>query len=627
MEKNKNFIVSLVLLSLLSFMVAPYNNVSAQSCDPSVLVPVKFGQRGNAVKNLQACLIEAGYDIPAGVTGYYGAQTRNAVKQFYSEVLNMVWSGNNIGAKGIAELKNLLSGVSESETPSQQQSQQQSQQNQTAAIVAAVIAALQQMGVISTSSQQQQAASEEGLLTVDKDPRVSINTLREGQTARVAGIRFKAENGSISIKSMTLRWEAPVAPYRAITSLRIIDENNNEIYKLSNIGPTSFSQDSSLKYYLPITGLNIEVPKNGYKSVFVEVTAVGTYPSSLTGQKDIIKIRQNDIRGRDRAGIDRFGPSDPNGLTYQAKFEATLASSASIISNLNVNSPKSKYLVSDDYNTGLGNKVKVLSFDLKAKNDDLRITQIQGIATGSANITAVYITPAGDNNTVYDVKTPNDDGEFTLDISNSNVVINKDQIKSFDILVDFEAPTAGTIHTTTISISTTTAYSLTLGDTKDHNTNVNGSLMYITRVAPEFTLVNKDLDRSYNSTSNQSTVSRVRYEINIKAVGADVYLVKTNGLKVQFSGPVTATTRDIDISEVRDVAGNIISAYDTNYYKIPEGNTYKVIYDETFATPITYTGDIKITAEVTELKWDNDTSGTPHAATFFGVYPEYKFMK
>jgi hypothetical protein len=622
MEKNKNFIVSLVLLSLLSFMVAPYNNVSAQSCDPSALVPVKFGQRGNAVKNLQACLIEAGYDIPSGATGYYGAQTRNAVKQFYSEVLNMVWSGNNIGPKGIAELKNLLSGVSESETQSQQQSQQQ---NQTAAIVAAVIAALQQMGVISTSSQQQQAAGEEGLLTVDKDPRVSLATLREGQTARVAGIRFKAENGSISIKSMTLRWEAPVAPYRAITSLRIVDENNNEIYKLSNIGATSFSQDSSLKYYLPITGLNIEVPKNGYKSVFVEVTAVGTYPAGLIGTNNIIEIRQNDIRGRDGAGIDRFGPS--NNLTYQAKFEATLAASASIISNLNVNSPKSKYLVSDDYNTGLGNKVKVLSFDLKAKNDDLRITQIKGLATGSANITAVYITPAGDNNTIYDVKTPNSSGEFTLDISNNNVVINKDQIKSFDILVDFEAPAAGTIHTTTISISTTTAYSITLGDTKDYNTNVNGSLMYITRVAPEFTLVNKDLDRSYNSTTNTSTVSRVRYEINIKAVGADVYLPKTDGLKVQFSGPISVTTRDIDIYEVRDVAGNIIPENPSGYYRIPEGNTYKVIYDETFATPITYAGDIKITAEVLQLNWDNDASGTPHAATFFGVYPEYKFMK
>jgi hypothetical protein len=420
---------------------------------------------------------------------------------------------------------------------------------------------------------------------------------------------------------MTLRWEAPVAPYRAITSLRIVDENNNEIYKLSNIGSTSFSQDSSLKYYLPITGLNIEVPKNGYKSVFVEVTAVGTYPAGLIGTNNIIEIKKDDIRGRDGAGIDRFGPS--NNLTYRAKFEATLASSASIISNLNVNSPKSKYLVSDDYNTGLGNKVKVLSFDLKAKNDDLRIAKIQGLATGSATITAVYITPSGDNNTVYDTKAPNNSGEFTLDISNNNVVINKDQIKSFDILVDFEAPVAGTIHTTTISIATTTAYSITLGDTKDYNTTtpVRGSLMYITRVAPEFTLVNKDLDRSYNSTTNTSTVSRVRYEINIKAVGADVYLPKNDGLKVRFSGPISATNRDIDIYEVRDVAGNIISENPSGYYRIPEGNTYKVIYDETFTTPITYTGDIRITAEVTELNWDNDnnTANGQHTATFFNV--------
>jgi hypothetical protein len=93
MERNKKAIVGLVLTSLLAFSVVPYFNVRAQTCNPDALVPVKYGQRGSAVKNAQACLIEAGYDIPGGATGYYGTQTRNAVKEFYADWYG-AWSGN-----------------------------------------------------------------------------------------------------------------------------------------------------------------------------------------------------------------------------------------------------------------------------------------------------------------------------------------------------------------------------------------------------------------------------------------------------------------------------------------------------------------------------------------------------
>jgi len=110
MERSKNIIVGLVLTSLLAFSVVPYFNVSAQTCNPDKLVPVRFGQRGSAVRNAQACLIEAGYDIPAGATGYYGSQTRNAVRQFYADWYGP-WRGNSLGPKGVAELKARLAGA------------------------------------------------------------------------------------------------------------------------------------------------------------------------------------------------------------------------------------------------------------------------------------------------------------------------------------------------------------------------------------------------------------------------------------------------------------------------------------------------------------------------------------
>jgi peptidoglycan hydrolase-like protein with peptidoglycan-binding domain len=106
---NKKHLTSIILSFLiLSLFLIPYFNVSAKvTCNPNTLKPVKYGQKSLAVKNLQACLIEAGYNIPTGANGYYGIQTKKAVKKFYSEWYGN-WSGNSIGQKGISKLKEKL---------------------------------------------------------------------------------------------------------------------------------------------------------------------------------------------------------------------------------------------------------------------------------------------------------------------------------------------------------------------------------------------------------------------------------------------------------------------------------------------------------------------------------------
>jgi len=107
---NKKHLISIILSFLiLSLFLIPYFNVSAKViCNPNTLKPVKYGQKSLAVKNLQACLIEAGYNISTGANGYYGIQTKNAVKKFYSEWYKGKWTGNRIDAKGIAKLKEKL---------------------------------------------------------------------------------------------------------------------------------------------------------------------------------------------------------------------------------------------------------------------------------------------------------------------------------------------------------------------------------------------------------------------------------------------------------------------------------------------------------------------------------------
>ena len=107
MYKSKKIIILLFLASFLVFYLVPYFKVSAQTCNPKALKPTKYGQKGTVVKNLQSCLIEAGYNIPGGANGYYGKQTRNAVKKFYADWYG-AWGGNRFSPKGVIKLKEKL---------------------------------------------------------------------------------------------------------------------------------------------------------------------------------------------------------------------------------------------------------------------------------------------------------------------------------------------------------------------------------------------------------------------------------------------------------------------------------------------------------------------------------------
>jgi Secreted protein containing C-terminal beta-propeller domain distantly related to WD-40 repeats len=93
-----------VILTVLGFVF-----VDAADCDLANLGAVAAHQKGDAVANVQLCLIDAGFGIPAGATGYYGGQTIAAVKAFYASWYGS-WSGLKIGPLGITTLKKYSTG-------------------------------------------------------------------------------------------------------------------------------------------------------------------------------------------------------------------------------------------------------------------------------------------------------------------------------------------------------------------------------------------------------------------------------------------------------------------------------------------------------------------------------------
>ena len=151
-NRTKKILTTALVGLVIGWSIFPFGQLNfarAQAtCDPDALRPVWYGLRNANVRNAQACLIELGYDIPAGPTGYYGPQTRAAVRAYYKDNLNMDWS-RSLGPKGIAKMKELLAQKTAPSPADQTQQliqalQQLAQQNpQLAAIVQMLVALLQ----------------------------------------------------------------------------------------------------------------------------------------------------------------------------------------------------------------------------------------------------------------------------------------------------------------------------------------------------------------------------------------------------------------------------------------------------------------------------------------------------
>jgi hypothetical protein len=633
MEMKKS-LVYFVAFATLFYLLSPVGLLRAQTCDPDALSAVKnpqqvlrFGARNSAVKNLQACLIEAGYNIPAGATGYYGAQTKNAVKEFYKEWYG-AWHGNWVGPQGVSKLVAIVKGVQEQPTTAEQPTApttgvspdvlaQVLQKIQAGDVQGALSLLLSALGGAQAPTPAEQptqpTAAEEGFLTVDKDTTVAAVTLREGESGKVVGLRFRADNGAVNIKSIVLRWTGSTAPHRVISALKVVDSQGNVLYQ-TNVGPNTFLQDSSLNYYLPISGLNVVVPKNGYASVFVEVTIVGTLPSGVTSLS--FKVNQNDVRGRDGAGIDRFGPSSD--LTWSATLSATLAGQARFVGALNPNTPKQQYVFGEPVD-GRAEKVKVLSFDLTAKNDNLRVTQITGSVTQNATtVQAVYLAQG---NNVLDVRTPAASGAFTFDVTPANFIINKDQTVTFDVLVDFVAPDVPNVATFTVSVATTSGVN-SLGDNISSPTQVTSEVMRAVRRGPQFAKVSADVQRSYNQNTNTSTVTSITYVLNITPKGGEIYIPTTNAATATLSGG-TSTSVALDVKEVR--LGTTVLTDSGGKYTLQENQTYQVTYEK-IATIAQYAGDVKVVSQLSEFRWS--PNGTTWInADFLSSFPEYRVEK
>ncbi|MEM1974197.1 MAG: peptidoglycan-binding domain-containing protein [Thermoplasmata archaeon] len=637
----KKYLTYFVITATLISLFVPVASLRAQTCNPDTLTQVRYGQRSAAVRNLQACLMELGYNIPAGATGYYGSQTRTAVKNFYRDYLNMSWHGNWVGPQGIETLK---SALAQAPAPEEEAQAPQAPSGISADVLAQVLQKIQAgdlqgalallLGALGAQvpttpsgeqpqPQPQPQPTTEGLtpgvpgfLYAEVDPSVTGVTVREGETAKVFGIKFRAESGAVRVDSVVLRWSSsnPAAPHRILSKLEVLDESGNV---LASKSASDFLVDSNLNYYLPVTGLNLVVPANQYKSIFVNVTLVGTLPSvsGVWPQDIVFTVSGSDIRGVDGTGAVISASAAPSTLTLQFSADVTVAGTAYFVTAINPSSPQEGYVFAQDLVNGKAQNVPALVVNLTAKNDNLRITEMKGSVSNTSTVERVRVSIGN----VSVVQTPASDGSWTVNLTPYGIVVNKDQTQTVTIAVDLRGAT-NTPATFTVSVSTTTAQN-SLGDTKAYATQATSQVLGYVKGGPTFVVNSKQLVLKAKKDSNQNitttTVDSVTYSVKVMANGIDVYIPTSSPVYVEIVKPDNsiAATTTLNVVNVNPVNTELVN----RRYRIPAGN--EVTFEFTAIPNKDLSGNLTLRAWVKSISWGYDSSSTPNTATFMANDP------
>lgn len=556
------------------------------------------GSSGSDVTALQQILVSKGYlTMPAGVAyGYFGGLTKAAVARWQA-ASGIAPAAGYFGAKSRAALS-VAGGTTTGGTTTG----------------GTTTGGTTTSGSITTPGA-------EGTMTVTSAP-VSNSTVYAGDRMdTVLAFNVKANNSDIAIQRVKVDLGTNTQLYsRVFETIYVVDDAGRTLGSLS-MNSTNVVKDADDHYYATLTGFSSVVSKNAQRTYSVKAdlrsSIDSTYRTSHT-----VTLPDNGVRAVDGAGIDLYGPSAD--ITSTITVSQSLAENAQITVSTDANTPAAQEVVaSSGANNNEYDKLPVLVFAVKAEKDDVKITDLNNVVitmSGGAGATASTSYLYAGNGVTGSLLGTSAVSGSDADFSNISYTIPKGTTQSFTIAVNVRSATttAGTI-AATVSASGIEALN-TNGDTV---TNLSGSAtsnnIVVRSLGPVITL-NGAPTISKNSTSFSGATSSAlaTFNLNIKAVGGDVYFgpqaSSTFGFQVYQNGSAvtlsvaSSTSWSVPSSGAVTSGGNIT----TGGFKIAQGNSVTLPVSFYFEGR-TATGGNLITSGaysvgLSSVKWSTDGS-------------------
>jgi len=316
------------------------------------------GSSGAEVSALQNFLISKGYNVPAGATGYFGAQTQSALAGFQA-AQGIVPAVGYFGPITRAKINATASTPSTPSNPKPDTEQASS----------------------NTSGLKGGEASLERLKMNSGDD----NQVAEGATADIAEIEFKVADGDARINRADLTFVPTVGndqskPWKSFKTITLIA--NGKTIATKNVSTKGDWLSDTDPYVLRFTDLNYVVRQNKLANIIVSVEAQNGVVDSGNTDTWTVSVGTRGIRAVDSEGLQQY-VGDSSETTAFDLVEEGDGEKLNLRSS--TKNPEATTLEVKD--TSRSDWYPVFIFDLEAKEHDVTLDHLPvDFTTGTENV-------------------------------------------------------------------------------------------------------------------------------------------------------------------------------------------------------------------------------------------------
>jgi hypothetical protein len=556
-------LVAMSFAPLAGAQTATTTTTTTTTSSASFTRDLTIGSTGADVTALQNWLIAKGFSVPAGATGYFGAQTKAALAAYQA-------------ANGITPASGYFGPI-------------------TRAKVAAMGGST---GSTGGSTSTGSLSGDEADLS-DYEFRRESSVGDEGEEeVEVATAEFDVEDGDIEIQRVELMASttAPLSggssasarPWDYFDAVMVLDADGDEIASMDVDDRDAWDEEDDDVYRLNITGLDYVVEEGERAEItFAFDISDSIDDDDVTNGEFDFYIEDEGIRAIDAEGIQQYiGDEDEN-----VSFSFGEEESGDLRIRTNGDDPESATLVSDEDDDSEDYTVFVFDID----NDDDAEAEVTDLTID----VAVGSTTVALDDVLRDATLMVDGEEYDGDISSSvgadtiefedldDLMLGEDDQVTFELVVSLVRDAADTTLRFSVDGDNVEAEGVRSGDDSD----VSGSATSETHtVASEgITATAEEADnRSSNeadSTVNDNGVGTFRVTFDVEAIEDDVYIYRGAALGDNDATPFSAVASTTGIvynvfqgstaSSTAPSSATVQSGADTegNFYVVREGDT------------------------------------------------------
>ena len=556
-----------------------------------------MGSSGADVSALQQTLIASGYSIPAGATGYFGAQTKAAV---------MAWQA----AAGISPAAGYFGPISRAKLSGAVTT------GTTSTVAGCAAGAMyssttgQACGSMTTTTTTGGALTGAGRLTNISSYGSVYTDLKEADAATaVVGVQADATSGDVAIQRVDATFYVDdVSSQSSYLNQYVSDVS---VYlngtKLASMDP-SLGDKSGRVWTYRFSGLSGVIKQGTTGNIVVKVTPLTSIGATEDGKAVTAVLLANSVRAIGADGIsDTYLATSPTvvqnsgsadtvsgGTIGGQRFTVSSATTGTLTVTAGADNPTaSQVAVSSSTTTG----VKLLSFNMKAKNASVKVTDLVASIGTSGSLSSVV-------NTVYLMKgsqvlksTTLSSGTYqTVTFSNINDTISKDSTNNYTIVADLKGDAAYSDGTTLIASTTVSGWDVsdTNGSSVTPSAAAVGNTQTLTATGITVTKGTPTAIVQTASFSNGVDTASYAIPFTVQAGDNDVYVsgVATNGTGsgagIRYSTTTTSTQGatgqpTASVSVANTVTGDSAGVY----YKVLAGTSRTFTLNATLAASST----------------------------------------